>query len=99
MFVVLVVSAQEKDNNKLELSFDSCPIGGGCPNDKCCTDYACEEQEEEEENVEGKGIKCCNKEELISEQQLPSENRICSPCVQCSKFLISSLFSRSFDNY
>ena len=84
LLVVLVVSAQEKDNNKLELSFDSCPIGGGCPNDKCCTDYACEEQEEEEVG-KGKRIKCCNKEELISEQLLPSENRICSPCVQCSK--------------
>ena len=80
MFVVFVVSAQEKHNEYLDLSFESCPVKGGCPNDKCCTDYACDEEDHE------KVIKCCNKKQLVAEQMLPPQNRICSPCVQCSKY-------------
>ena len=79
--LVVLVSAQEKDK-KFELSFDSCPVERGCPKDNCCTDYACDKQD-----IAGRRrIKCCSKEQLIAEQQLSSENRICSPCIKCSKY-------------
>ena len=82
--LVVLVSAQEKDN-KIDLAFDTCPLkGNGCPQNKCCTEYSCDKQNLEE----GRRIKCCSKEDLIREQQLPSEEQRCSPCVKCSKCLV-----------
>ena len=82
LLVFLVVSAQEKDND-IDLSFESCPIEGACQSEKCCTDFSCDN----ETLSNGKSVKCCSKAELLNEQQMSQESRICSPCVKCSKFM------------
>ena len=83
IMLVVLVSAQDM-NNKLEFdAITSCPISRGCSQNKCCTNFACDEQD----IIHGKKtIKCCSKGELIAEQQQPVENQVCSPCVKCSKY-------------
>ena len=87
LLVFLVVSAQEKDND-IDLSFGNCPIEGACPSSQCCTDYSCDN----ERLGNGKSVKCCSKEELLNEQQMSQESRICSPCLKCGKLQSQLLF-------
>ena len=86
IMLVVLVSAQDM-NNKLEFdAITSCPISRGCSQNKCCTNFACDEQDIIHRK---KTIKCCSKGELIAEQQQPAENQVCSPCVKCSKYLLT----------